>query len=504
MTRLQPRLLPLVALASVALVAVGGPVLLRLGFYHDDWATLSFLHFSAPGLPARMASLARGTPALWFRPLDMPILAALYGLFGLRPLPWQLALFSANVFLAEAVYRLLRRYETPPRAALLGAALFLVYPNKDATMFWTALILNSLALLCFLRAVLCQLDYVETGRRSSLALAAALLLASLATYDQCFFLPCLWAVTPGLSRDGVPRRARVSLAAAAGVVAAFAFYKFWLVSHVLGFAYNKTILLSPAHFLAVYRDGLGTALGGGVILSVLRAAWSELRSSPALSAAALALPWLIGTALGADDAPAAAPRRTELLILGAGVFLLGYLPIAVSDYFPTAFNHMNRINQVPVLGLILGATALFRRPRDLALGGGLASILLLAHAASAGAWAESFRRQQDIKALIQAHAADWPAGTTLVLALPEPFVSGKAPLLLEYWDLSGAAQIWTEDASRRADVVNERTDFRPEGIVLRPGRAPLPYDAVVFAAVERGVFAKVSYQNFRRVPLAGR
>lgn len=500
-TRPRPQALPLLALAAAAVLAVGGTGFFGLGFYHDDWTALSFLHFAGPGLWARMSALVQGVPSLWFRPFDVPLVAGLYCMFGENPVPWQAALLATNVLVAHAVYRLLRRYDVPTRASLLGAALFLVYPSKDATMFWTALIINSFALLCFLNATLFQLDYVESGRRRSLALAAAALALSVATYDQCFFLPCLWLITPSLARrGGVPRRAWIAAAAAAGVLAAFAFYKFWLASRLFGVPYNKTIRFSAGHVLSTYADGAAIFAGGdGLARYVLEAARSALSATPWTAGAALALPWLL---LGVKDEPGPAPRETPLILLGLGVFALGYLPIAVSDYNPTAFNHMNRINQVPTLGLVLAAVGAVQRWRRSAwlipAGCGLASLLLAAHVSFAASWREAYREENRVKELVLAHAAGWPAGATLVLALPEPFVREKAPIFLEHWDLGGAVRVWTEDPTREAGVINDRTDFRPEGIVLRPGRAPLPYGSVIFAEVSHDVFTKVQFGNFHR------
>ena len=65
----------------------------------------------------------------------------------------------------------LRYAEEGARLALLGALLFLVFPDKDATMFWPVAIPISLALLMFLSAYRLHLSYVETGRRLSLASA---------------------------------------------------------------------------------------------------------------------------------------------------------------------------------------------------------------------------------------------------------------------------------------------------------------------------------------------
>ena len=487
-------------LAAAAFVCYGGTRMTRLGFYHDDWAILSLLHFSPPDLPSRCAALTRGITSLLFRPLEIPLYAGLYALFGLNPLPWQLALLGVNAALAAGVRRLLLAYGVSARLALLGALVFLAFPSKDATMFWPIVIVNSLALLMFLSAYLLHLDYVKTGRPMSLGGAAALLLLCLATYDQCFFLAALWAVAPGPLNAEARARRRRGATVGACVTAAFAVYKFWIVPQVFSVPYNKTIVLSAARFLSVYRDGLAASLGPATAAYAAKAAWSALRLSPLVAAAAIILPWLL---LAEDDPDAAPPGGRPLIGLGIGIFVLGYLPIAVSNYIPTPFNHMNRINQVPALGLVLAAVGASargkRRTWPAVLGCALAALLLSAHVAFADAWARSYQEQLRVRDLIISQARQWPAGATLLLLMPETFIEGKAPIFLEHWDITGAARIWTEDPARTADVITERTDFFPEGVALRPGSPRLPYASVRLLETRRGLFTPVGFHDFQRV-----
>ena len=119
--------------------------------------------------------------------------------------------------------------------------------------------------------------------------AAALLLLCLATYDQCFFLAALWAVAPGPLNAEARARRRRGATVGACVTAAFAVYKFWIVPQVFSVHYNKTIVLSAARFLSVYRDGLAASLGPATAAYAAKAAWSALRLSPLVAAAAISL-----------------------------------------------------------------------------------------------------------------------------------------------------------------------------------------------------------------------
>jgi hypothetical protein len=67
---------------AAGVLAYGGPALLDLGFYHDDWFTLSHIHFAPPSWIDRMRTLAATDATQWFRPLDIPLWCGLYTLFG--------------------------------------------------------------------------------------------------------------------------------------------------------------------------------------------------------------------------------------------------------------------------------------------------------------------------------------------------------------------------------------------------------------------------------------
>lgn len=497
----------LVLLAAAGFLCCGGPHITQLGFYHDDWDFLRILYFSKPGLFSHVVALAHTSRSLFFRPFDILLYAGLYTLFGLHPLPWQMTLLVINVSLAFTVYKLLTHYQVKERPALLGALLFLAYPSKDATMFWPSAILSSLSLLVFLAAFLCHLRYVENARRSFFWAALSMLLLSLTIYDQCFFLFFLWLLTPSLRQGHGFDRARRSVAAAGTVVVLVSAYKFLFIPYGLGIAFNKSIVFSFKHFLVVYASGVSVNLGPALMSYVLESAYQATIRFPIITIGAIVLPW---TAWSMKLAPKQedSDRSRVLLLLGAGIFVLGYLPIALSDYWPMSFNHMNRINQVPILGLILAAVGALRYQRHRVwferIACLLASILLAAHVAFAGYWAESYRIQIRVRTLIEQYSGQWPADTTLLLLIPgylrqgkEYFVADKAPIFVAPWDITGASQIWTDDPTRKADVLTLRSRFFAQGILTRPGAAMLPYESVRVLDVNRGIFAKVGYSNFK-------
>ncbi|MCX5795390.1 MAG: hypothetical protein NTY77_07855 [Elusimicrobia bacterium] len=489
----------LALLTGATAVSLGAWRMGRLGFYHDDWYYLYALGSVPQGMLSWMRILVKELPPLVFRPLEIPLFAALYAAFGAHPLPWHLSLLAINAALAFALFRLLRRFEVDCRGAALCALVFVAYPSKDACVFWPFDLINSLALAAFLAAYLAHLDYVETGRGRSLGLSVAAWIGCIAIYDQCTLLFPLWLLTPRTLREGIPPRAWRGLWAALGVAAISSAYKLWWVPHAFGTAYNKNIMFSLAQAVRVYGLGIAANLGPRLAGYVARSAWRAFTVSPEVAALAFLLPWSLWW-LRSKEAAAARHDANTLLALGGAVFLLGYLPIAVSDYIPTPLSHMNRINEVPILGLVLALAGVWnllgRRRRVLAAGCAAAGLLLAAHVAFADAWSRSYELQLEIRDVIRSQPEKWPHGTKLLLWYEPHYIEEKAPVFIASWDITGAARIWTGDPSREADVLPAAMEFLPEG-VAQGGRL-LPYKSFRVLDLAHRTIVEVGYQSFHR------
>lgn len=457
------------ALALGALLAYGGPAIFKLGFYHDDWWFLSVMRFGPEGFGGRVSALLADGGTLYLRPLDAPLWSALYGLFGLSPLGWQAATLLVALATAVGTERLLRVYGATPRVALLGSLAALAYPTKDAALFWPLANVVPASFACFVWATVLHVSWVQTGCRRSLAGTSALLLASLGFYDQVFFQFLAWASPPTSTDPAARRRMFQGMAAAAAVTAFFAFYKLYLVRVLFGVSFNKALILSPMNALVVALRSLETSFGWRMMLAAASAAFEALLFSPLTALAALALPWAVRHwGEGGDEAPAGSARR--LAIFGAALFVLGYLPIMVSDYRPSPFTHMNRINYAPALGLVAAAVALAleggRRTHWETAGTAFCALFLTAHVGFAAYWAQSWDLQERARRVVQEKLADWPAGTTLLFKQPTLMVGNRAPLFLASWDATGAVKLWTGDASREADALRPGVRFVPEGVAV--------------------------------------
>lgn len=466
-------------LAAAAFLACGGTRFGELGFYHDDWILLSTMSFGPePGFLGRVRALLEHAPSFLLRPLDAPLLAALFGLFGTDPLGWQAVLLASNAACALLAARLLSRLGADAAGAALGGTLLLCYPNKDSTAFWPMLVVSPLALALFLSATLVEARRIEAGGRAAALAAPALLIAAFGLYELCLPLVFLWPLLP--ARDEASRaRARRGLLSAGACVAAYVLFKLVVVPYGFGVAFNKPLSASPLNALVVALRAVESNVGWRLALAVAGGVRRAFAESPVAAAAALALPWAALRFL---------PRREgggslRVAAFGAGTFALGYLPLLVSDYRPTPLTVTNRVNLVAAVGAAAlwsaAASAGWRRTAAAA-----ASAALCAHVGFAGAWREGYRRQLAVRDAVLRVLPDWPAETVLLVRVPVLEVDRRAPVFLASWDTAGAVRLWTGEKERDADVV--RPGFAlVDGGVRTSGRL-LPRARVRLLDVEKG------------------
>ena len=480
----------LAGLLAAAFVAYGGPGILDLGFYHDDWAFLSILRFGPPGILGGASALAEGVRTILFRPATLALYPPLYAAFGLTPLPWQLTLLMIQVGIAFAIFRILLRFRCEPTLAALGALLALGHPSKDATMFWPVAMVNPLSFWLFLEGYLQALLYVEEDRVWRLAAALALLLLSFGLYDQTLLLFPAWAIGPG--RPGA--RAKTACAAAGATAGLYLTWKFGLAPRWAG-PFHQPVALSFSR-LEIYLDGLDALFGQSLARHASWAAGDALRTRPLLCLAGAALPWLAARLPGGSRA-AAGP----LALVGASFVVLGYAPFLPSDYTPDGISLINRINLIPAAGVVLLAiAAASRAPRRFAVPVlcAAASLLLVVHAGFAGLWARSYRLQTAIRDVVLASVDQWPAERTLLVYIPERFVEGKGMVFDAHWDISGAVQLWTGDPNRLADMWSRRQEPLPDGLIVRGKKHP--YSEFTILDVPNRRIAPASYALLRALP----
>lgn len=478
-SRLPPRVLVTVLLLAGAFLAHGGPVMRQLGFYHDDWPLLLGMVVKGGGLFQLIA--AQLHDAHLYRPLSVVCWTVPYWLFGLEPFPWHLLMCALSASAALAFYSVLRGLGAPRPHAVLASLLFLAFPNKDSTLFWpdVALILTT-SLLCVLLSFREHMRYVSEGGKGPLWRSAALLVLGLSAYEQAFFLLPLWLLAP--ARDSAAmRRRHLGLALGGAALATFALYKFALLPHFI--PYNKPVHFSARHSAFVYYMALRSLLDPRWIVYLARLAWQGLLWHPLLTLLAAALPFAAWRLLPEENVR---DRDTalRLSIWGIALYALAFLPFCFSDYAPTAYDHMNRLNQLPAIGLAAaacGAALAFRRLVPLAV----ASALVMALSpAFAEIWAESYRRQLAVRDTVLRGLKDWPPGQPLIVRLPELYAARKAPVFLASYDISSAIRIWTGEMGRTAFVYGLWTQAETDAI--RTDTGSVPYGAASLLDMDDG------------------
>jgi hypothetical protein len=488
---------PALIIGLATFLCYGGLGLSRLGFYHDDWSLLSPMTLMGGGFWDMVLGQLRGSSHA-YRPLSVVCWTLPYWLFGLKAGLWQGAMAGLTAALCLVYYMLLRGFGAPRSPAALAALLFLAFPNKDSTLYWpdVSLIL-SVSLLCFLGSCLAQARYVRTGRASVLALAVVLLLLALAAYEQCFFLLPVWALAPG-AREFWPRLRR-SLFAGGAALLAFALYKFVVLPYFV--PYNKTLGFSVRHAVFVYYMALRALLDPRWFVYLARCARQAVIWHPLLSAGALALPWLARAALSRPAETAGEDAGRRLILWGIAVYVLGYLPFCFSDYAPGAYDHMNRLNQLPAAGLcaaLCGWALASGKPRRTAVLASAAGVCLVIHVAFSGIWRESYRRQLEVRDRVLSVLSEWPQDKALLVVLPELYAARKAPVFLSGYDIGSAIRIWTGDSTREALVYSEWVSFGTEGLSFE-GRIR-PYASFLMLDAGSGRLSALDARSARALP----
>lgn len=488
---------PALFIGAATFLCYGGLGISRLGFYHDDWALLSVMSSLGGGLGEMTLGQLRGSAHL-YRPLSVLTWTLPYWQFGLRPALWQCLMAVLNATLSLAYYRLLRSLGASRVPALLAALLFLAFPNKDATLYWPAASLQlGVSAMCFLLSCLAFARHLRAGSGWALASAVILYLCALTVYEQCFFLLPVWALAPGAKEEF--GRLRRGMAVGGSALLAFAACKLVVLPHFV--PYNKAFGFSVHHAAFVYYMALRAVLDPRWFVYLGRCAWQAALWHPVLSAAALVLPWI---ALGVSSRfveDGAGDSGSRLMWWGFAVYILGYLPFCFSDYAPSAYDHMNRLNQLPAAGLcgaLCGWAQGAGKPRRAAWLAAAVSACLVIHVAFSGIWRESYRRQLEIKERVIAVLGAWPRSKSLLVVLPELFAARKAPVFLSDYDIASAIGIWTGETGRDVQVYSEWVSFGPGGVTL--GGRTRPYESVLLLDAATGRLSALDARSARALP----
>jgi hypothetical protein len=497
-----PILADTLCLAGIAL-ASAVPYVARLGFYSDDWALLE--EFSANGNGSLAEIAGSGFAG---RPVQALYSAALFKLFGLRPLGYHLVDTAVLAACAALLYLLLVRLRFSRVESFATTLLFLMLPQLSTVRVWFAAFQVPLSMALMLVSMHWQLTFARFGRIAALAGAVAAALLSIGAYE--IFGPLLAAFAVGLliqrwrnaQRPIGWRNFVIASLIAALTISAFV-YKL-LVSGRAGAVgdparYVKglrqlfrvdydwradsglNILATPrAHFWAPVEgwwSGAKMLLGGGAGAEVIVIA---------LLLAAIAA-WRLAGASEPERSPA------RLLLLGIGTFALGNsIFLVVPSVAFTSTGMDNRVQVAAAIGvaMIFAALILFVAralpfPRRAAAFSATTAIVAAAAFARLAAieayWAQAPALQAQVLGAAQTDLRGLPTNSTVILDGVCPY-HGPAVIFETYWDLEGALSL-ALGRPLHADVVSSRMSLTRGGLATSIYKEPrfYPYGPSLYA-----------------------
>jgi hypothetical protein len=499
-----------------------GPIVTHVGFYLDDWATLSFLHFAPKtgGYLGLLHYYLFNDSRVLIRPLEVLHFGTIYYLCGDKPLGYHIVNMIFEIASSLLLYKILVRLTARRAAALIGAIFLLLYPSHDSTRYWVICSSVTLSLLLYLgslQAAIVGTDcYLRGVKKQALVfqlLGFLLFFLSLLNYE--IFLPFA-AVTVLVCAAMAWRQGQKFVLPAAfaalplilGAVALLIYLK--VLVPMLGHGYAHAISLEPKVMISTIGQGLSLSMpwqAGPFFLEQAGNAVAVLTSSEKIRLVLIALAgvlpvlWLAyldnqelidvamkslvgsapaletseGSAGEPDAATSTALRPLDLLILSAFAVFLSYTIFGLSpDYMPTFITLVNRVNTGASIGIAIFIAALFQalatrvgRSRSLVVAGvGALAMLLLFTLADWGLskpWVVSWTTQKEVRqAVSQLKGKIDPQAALLLVSCPRYVM--WSPVFDGVWDFQNMVRITLDQPQFNANVVSERMSISAAGI----------------------------------------
>ena len=490
-----------------------------LGFYLDDYVTLSYLTTAEEqSFWGEYAELRDGDPKSRLRPLEYALLTAFYRLFGTNPLPHQIFMAALVPACAVMAYLVLQRLTRLRYLALCAAILFALAPHYSTARFWVAAFSPTAVLMLFLVSLYCVLRALESrGARLAWWVGAGCvaMLLSLFVYEIALPLFVLTAAFLGWrARRSTERGTRIAAASYAGVLALATAVKLGLAlklgaegSYSVG-GYEGGLL----HHIGYVTSGavkvnLGT-YGIGlpyVVWWILDNRFSWIAVAVSIVVGALVFLYLRARAREGESLVGSRgvrwPLWLELVAAGVVLIAVGYgLFVVTGQIYMTSVGIDNRVNAVPALGMAVIAVGLLLRATEWARVEWRSTVLAagVACLASAGAlitttiadyWESAYSRQQQVMAQLERALPPDPSGSTILLDGVCPEI-GPGVVYYGTYDLEAALQTRYRDRSIRGVLLTDdvratragldigTTWLRTERRLFRYGQGVLAFDSV--------------------------
>ena len=497
------------------------PILSRVGYYLDDYATVAFLHFAPhDSIVSTLYSYFINDGRVLIRPVEVLHYGLIYLLFGEGSFPFHLVNVGFEILAAFLFYLVLKRLIGSPTVALASALFFLLHPGHDSSHYWVICSSLSLSMLLFLTSFWTALKAFDSNSPGLRCLWQALSFCAftLGLFNYETILPLcattimsVFALQLKQSEGPLFQRLRQAFAACLmpivsallGVGLLISFLKFGVP--YFGKGYDHAAVLDPALMFKTIMAGLQINLSPEPLQFFYKQAQFcllEFSSSEKWRLAGAVAVMLLGVcALAVGSKPDSALQMNkderasvlspaELLFVGFLSVLASYTIFGLShDHFPTLVTLVNRINgganfavsmmfSALMLLLLRSLVLITCAPRQVASGkraaiavaafslvnAAICSFLLLADWGMAKPWMVSWQTQRHIQQKLKEALPLLPADASLLLINCPRYVMW-APVFDGVWDFQNLLRLTSNRSLARGNVVSDRLSITKEGLV---------------------------------------
>lgn len=492
------------------------PIMSKVGFYLDDWATLAYMYFGPKehGAFGLMRYYLLNDLLVVIRPVEALHFGLVYWNFNLNPFPWHVVNMVLEIAVAALSCQIVRKLSGSAYIGFFAAVFILLCPTHDSSHYWVVCSSVTLSLALYLGSLLCTLEAIAAARslrRAAFHIFSSMLFAlSLFNYEMFMPLAAVSVIVSilmslnGQRRSASERTKTISLKnLQSAVFASTPTFGAMIVPIALLLSYLKLVVpvISTASMRSINFDThvfvstvwqgfqLNTPVSFCTFL-VSRAlegfdgiSRGELvRMLVIFVATVLVFSWLKHQELKSPNGGV----LDSFVLSGSQLILLGLFTVAVAytifglcpDYPPTFMTIFNRINTGASFGLALvisgifsywttreagGAFTSFRFVSLAVFAGVMASVFTLADFGLSKPWIASWNTQKHIQSKILEHASSLDAGASLLLLNCPRYVMW-APVYDGVWDFQNTVRILLSREKFNANVVSERLSVFPGGV----------------------------------------
>ncbi len=505
-------LISAVALVVIELICFL-PIMGKVGFYLDDWATMAYLHFAPhnQGFQKFLEYYLLNDSRVQNRPLEVLHFGLIHWFAGTNPWPFHLCNLCLEVLSSYLAYRIFVRISGAKAISIVAAFFFLLHPGHDSTHYWVICSSVTLSMFLYLCSLHFSLAFVDITQRAgsrhlrlfrTVALSAFFFLLSLLNYETLIPLAAINVLLVSFltkqSRAAenwlVPMRNGFVVAASLSISIAvlFCYLKFLMPIFGKGYVHQaafdwslllKTIKRGCELNLPVAFSAFALEQCQSVWASVTRAEWLRIVASGAVSGGIVF--WLrkfdrSERLLSLNQDPASPSLSSVwLAVIGAFGVIVSYSIFGLnSDYEPTYYTIINRINAgasfasaILLLGLLKLALNWLDKCAEI-----IATVLLsllavllvtfftLTNFAMARPWLASWQTQTVIRTNILAQKSVLGRAPTLLLLNCPRYVMWS-PVFDGVWDFSNMLRIGLNDFNVNANVISERLTLDDKSII---------------------------------------